>query len=178
VIAGALPIAVGGFVYAPEIIALVFGADYAPSVLPLRVLLLSVPISAVRDVPVMAVLSRGREDLVLRVVAASAAANLVLNSVLIPAFGMLGAAVATLSTEILRFALCLVYARSLGFPMPALARAWRPVMAALGMTVVLMAMPRANLLVGVAAGALVYVLGLALIGGIRRGSDGLPELRV
>ena len=178
VIAGALPIAVGGFVFAPEIIALVFGADYAPSVLPLRVLLLSVPISAVRDVPVMGVLSRGREDLVLRVVAASAATNLVLNAALIPRFGMLGAALATLSTEVLRFALSLGYARSLGFPMPAVTRAWRPIAAALAMTVVLVAMPRANLLVGVAAGALVYVLGLALVGGIRRGQDGLPELRV
>lgn len=178
VIAGALPIAVGGFVLAPDIIGLVFGAGYAPAVVPLRVLILSVPISAVRDVPVMAVLSKGREDLVLRVVAASATTNLVLNAVLIPRFGMMGAATATLSTEILRFALSLGYARSLGFPAPAVARAWRPMAAALAMTIALVAMPPSNLIVGVSAGAVVCVAALALVGGIRRGQDGLPELRV
>jgi O-antigen/teichoic acid export membrane protein len=178
VMAGALPIAVGGFVLAPAIIGLVFGADYAPAALPLRVLMLSVPISLVRDVPVMAVLSRGREDLVLRVVAASATTNLVLNAALIPKFGMLGAAAATLSTEILRFALSLGYAGSLGFPRPDLVRAWRPMAAALAMAIALVAMRPSNLLLGVSVGAVVYVAALALVGGIRRGQDGLPELRV
>jgi O-antigen/teichoic acid export membrane protein len=104
--------------------------------------------------------------------------NLVLNAALIPRFGMLGAAVATLSTEVLRFALSLGYARSLGFPAPAVAWAWRPMAAALAMKVALVAMPPSNLVVGVPAGAAVYVAALALVGGIRRGQDGLPELRV
>jgi O-antigen/teichoic acid export membrane protein len=178
VVAGALPIAVGGFVFAPQIIALVFGDGYAPAALPLRVLLLSVPVSLLRDVPVMAVLSRGREDLVLRVVATSALTNLALNAALIPKFGMLGAAVATLSTEVLRFALSLWFARSLGFPVPTVTRAWRPAAAVLAMTMTLVAMPRSNLAVGVLVGALVYVVALALVGGIRRGQRGVPELRV
>lgn len=178
VIAGALPIAVGGFVFAPAIIGLVFGAGYAAAALPLQVLMVSVPISAVRDVPVMAVLSKGREDLVLRVVAASATINLVLNATLIPRFGMLGAAVATVSTEALRFALSLGHARSLGFPTPALVRAWRPMAAALAMVVALLPVPRSNLLLGIPTGAVAYVLALALVGGIRRGPGGLPRLRV
>jgi hypothetical protein len=46
------------------------------------------------------------------------------------------------------------------------------------MAFALVAMRPSNLLLGVSAGAVVYVAALALVGGIRRGQDGLPELRV
>ncbi len=178
VMAVALPIAVGGLLVAAQIIALIFGPEFLPAGPALAILVCSVPLSAVRDLSVVALLARGREDRVFRTLVASAAVSLLLCLVLIPPFGMIGAAVATLATEAFRMVLSMWYARGLGFPVPPIRRAWRPALAASVMAAVLLAAGIDSIWVVVPLGGAVYLLALALAGGVRFRRGETPGLSV
>ena len=178
VMAVALPVAVGGLLVARQIIALIFGPEFVPAGSALAILICSVPMSAVRDLSVVALLSRGREDLLFRILTASAAMSVVLCLALIPPFGMIGAAVATLVTEAFRMVLSMWYARSLGFPVPPIRRAWRPALAAAVMAAVLLAAGLDSIWAAVPAGGAVFFLVLALTGGVRFRRGEIPRLSV
>ncbi|HEX4936018.1 MAG TPA: polysaccharide biosynthesis C-terminal domain-containing protein, partial [Gemmatimonadaceae bacterium] len=123
VFALAIPIAAGGAMLARPLMATLFGAPFAAAGPTLAVLLGSMVISVVRDVSVVALMARRREDLLFHTVWASAGASVVLNILLVPSMGMMGAAVATVLTELVRGVLAIAFARRLGFPLPPLARA-------------------------------------------------------
>lgn len=173
-----LPIAVGGGMLAAPLLTLLFGAEYAVGAPALRILLMSVICSALRDVPVAALMSRAQEHLMLRTVMFCAVTTLVLNIVLVPRLGMVGAAIATLATEALRLALATRYAAGLGFPVFALTRVWRPAVASLAMALVLLALPPMFPLIAVVVGAAVYGVTLTVVGGVRFTRGQLPQLEV
>lgn len=174
----ALPVAVGGALLSGAIIAFFFGAGYAPSAWALALLLASVPVAALRNVPQAALIAAGRQGLVLRTTAICAAINLALNLALIPRFGMTGAAAATGLTETVRTGITIWFAASHGFGASGLVRVWRAVAAAAAMGAVLQWRAPLGLWTGVALGVLVYAAALALIGGIRRDARGRPVLAV
>ena len=178
VIAVALPLAVGGVFVAPQIIALIFSPEFLPAGPVLAILVCSVPISAVRDMAVVALLSRGREDHLFRILAASAGMSVVLYLLLIPPFGMTGAAAATVGTEVFRMVLSMWYARSLGFPVPPIRRAWRPAVAAAVMAAALVAAGLDSVWTAVPLGGAVYLVVLTLVGGLRFRRGELPALSV
>jgi len=115
----------------------------------------------------VALMARRREDLLLHTVWASAAASIVLNILLVPSMGMMGAAVATVLTEFVRMLLAVGFAGRLGFPFPPLMRAWRPAVATAAMVGALLALPGASPWVEVPVGAVCYGVVLALVGGLR-----------
>jgi O-antigen/teichoic acid export membrane protein len=172
---GALPTALGGLLVAPAIVLLLFGPAYQPSAPPLQVLLLVIPVALVRNVWQAVLVADGRQDLMLRTVVWAASANVVLNLVLIPPFGMLGAAAATVATEVVRTWLSGRYAGSLGLHMPPLARFRRVVMATVAMVAVVALLRSAPVLLAVPVGAFVYVAVLVASGGLRL-RRGLPDL--
>ncbi len=95
-----IPLGFACFLLAPQIILFVFGPQYVHSILPLKFLawnVLFVFITASFGHPLMA---WGFQKQFTKVIAAGAAVNLVLNVLLIPKFGMIGAAVATLAGEV------------------------------------------------------------------------------
>jgi O-antigen/teichoic acid export membrane protein len=102
VFAVGFPIAVGGALLSSPIIDTIFGGGYSESASALRILVWAIPVSLLRDVPVMALLARGREDRILRLTAWAAALSIALNLLLIPPFGLIGAAAATVLTETFR----------------------------------------------------------------------------
>ena len=173
----ALPIAAGGCLLASGLLGLVFGPTYLAAVPALQVLIWSIVVAWVRNVVQMGLIARHRQSFVLRTSAWSAAANLALNLALIPRYGMIGAAVATLATETLRTVVGAVYSARLGLPFGVASRLWRPVIATSAMALILWLVPMPGVLVAVAAGMLVYGLGLVVTGGVRF-VNGRPELRV
>jgi stage V sporulation protein B len=91
-----LPLGLGVGFFAKEIVTLLFGQEFIHAVLPFCVLLIIWVIRASTIVPVGGCYSGvGRPDLVLKFSAISAGANIGLNILLIPPFGILGAAIAT-----------------------------------------------------------------------------------
>ena len=111
------------------------------------------------------------------VTAIAVVVNLTLNLALIPTFGMLGAAAATVTTEAARAAIAGFYARREGYPKTPLSRHWRAVVATAAMGAALVLAGTQPLFVALALGGAVYGIVLTLIGGIGL-SGRMPVLRV
>ena len=178
VFAVGLPIAVGGALLAPAIIGLAFGEQYQRSALPLAVLLWSVPAGYFRNVSLLSLVACGRQDLVLRTAVQAAILNLLLNLLLIPRYAMVGAAAATVLTEVVRAGLALRNASTEGLRAPGFDRFWRALLASGVMALSLLPLARQPIWLSVPAGVAAFALTLFLVGGLRLSPSGSPELRV
>ncbi|MBL0169322.1 MAG: oligosaccharide flippase family protein [Gemmatimonadaceae bacterium] len=176
ILAGGLPVAAGGIVVAMSLVTFIFGAGYAPSALPLQILLVIVPVALVRNVGQGVLIAFERQDLMLRTVLWAAGANVVLNIVLIPRWGMTGAAAATLATEMVRTGLALRYSWRLGLSMTAPRRFYRVGIATSIMALTVWVLGDRSVLLSVPIGALAYVGALLAVGGIRLRRGAFPEL--
>ncbi len=81
--------------FAKEIITVTFGEDFVVSVLPLQILAVGTVIYGINSAIGGCLSGAGRPDIAFKVVCISAITNILLNSVLIPRYGIAGAAVAT-----------------------------------------------------------------------------------
>ena len=178
VFAVGFPIALGGSLLAAQIIKVVFGTGYGDSVAALRVLMWAIPVSLLRDVPVIALMAWGREDRILRLTALAAVLNIALNLVLIPRYGLMGAAVATVATESVRMVVALVVVRALGFKLTTLGRFWRTLVAGAIMAGLLIVASPSALWLAVILGASGYLLSLTMLGGVAVRRGAFPSLKV
>jgi O-antigen/teichoic acid export membrane protein len=94
-----LPIAVGGWVLSDQIVALLFGDGYAAAAPALTILILVVPLMFATEFLGYVVVIAGAERTVARSVLVSTGINIGCNLLLVPWFGVLGAAVMTVVTE-------------------------------------------------------------------------------
>ena len=100
------PVAVGGAIVAQPLVLLLFGSQYDDTATSFRLLLWILPVVFVGSTYGDVILARGLRSIYARVVTIGAAVNLGLNLLLIPHYGTLGAAAATLLTEITVACLC------------------------------------------------------------------------
>jgi O-antigen/teichoic acid export membrane protein len=176
--AAALPLAVGGHLVAPQLIGEVFGGGFGSSVVALQWLIWSIPLAALREIPVVGLIAAHREQDLLRVNAITAACNIALCIVVIPVYGLAGAAAATVATELIRLALALGYARRAGLTPAAPERFLRPMLASAAMAAALLFLPRMRFELAVPIGGIAYAAGLVLTGGVELRRGMLPRLRV
>ncbi|MBQ3547406.1 MAG: flippase [Clostridia bacterium] len=85
--------------FAKLIVAILYGAQYMPTVSILRVLVWYVVFSYMGAVRNIWILAEGKHKFLWKINLAGALANILLNSVLIPFYGALGAAIASLVTQ-------------------------------------------------------------------------------
>jgi O-antigen/teichoic acid export membrane protein len=176
--AASLPIAVGGAILAMGGMRLVFGSDYAAAGTAFFVLAWCIPACLLRDVALAPLVARGREPAVFRVTLAAAVLSLGLNLALIPRYGAVGAAWATLGTEVVRMALAMAALRREEIRLPSPARFWRSLVACAGMASVLLLLPSFAPALAVIVGAASYGVALYLLGGLRVRRGELPALTV
>jgi O-antigen/teichoic acid export membrane protein len=112
VLAWSVPIAIVVALASLVIMTSLFGAPYASGAAPLTILVVSVPIAAVRIVILYSFTASGRPWAVPVSSGPGAAINLGLNLALIPTFGMVGAAVTTVVAELAVTAVAIVQARA------------------------------------------------------------------
>ena len=161
--AGTLPLAVGGAMLASGIIIHIFGIHFVAAAAPLAILVWSVIPAVWRNVPQAGLIALSRQSEVLRIAAITAVVNLLLNLALIPEHGMIGAAIATLASETLRFGLTARAASLAGLEFGSPGQLLRPVLAvALMASVVLLARPL-GLWPAVGIGAVTYGAGLVAL---------------
>ena len=177
VFAVALPTAVGGAWVARSVIESVYGADYALAALPLAVLLCGIPFTLSKEVDLVALVASGHTRAVMRMTSWAVALNVALNLTLIPRYGIVGAAFATATTEVLRALLAGLYARRRGFSRAGARRFAKPTFAAGAMLATLALADLGALWRELALGALSYAAALALAGGLGWRA-GRPVLRV
>lgn len=167
-----MPVAIGGALLAPLLIELLFGRAYGDGAAALQVLVLSVPVAALREMAVAALIARHREPALLRVNITAAVVNVSLNLALIPVFGLAGAAWATVVSEVVRLAVALVAARE-AIPGPVPAPALLKVLAAgAGMGLAVAASGTAQSLAALVVGGVVYPVLLVLVGVVSVGGPG------
>jgi O-antigen/teichoic acid export membrane protein len=94
------PFIVGGFLLAPAVLRLIYGADYASGAEAFRLLLLSLVFLAVHAATRSVFISMHRMGLEAIIIATGVAVNLVMNFVLIPRNGINGAAIAAVAGEL------------------------------------------------------------------------------
>jgi O-antigen/teichoic acid export membrane protein len=178
VFAAVAPTAFAGMLLAPAAILFLFGGAYAPAGPVLQLLIWAIPLAQLREPAVAALVAARREDRLLHQNAVGTAVNLALNVLLIPRYGMMGAAIATVATEAVRFALAVWFARAVGFRFAGAERFWRVAGASAAMTLALLALGRGHFLVGAGTAVAVYGLTLFLLGGISMRRGELPVLSV
>lgn len=105
-----LPIAVGIGVLAQDIILSIYTPEYLPSVLPLKILMASLFFSFL-SFPIGSLLNAcNRQSIQTAIIFFILALNIILNFILIPRYGVAGAAIAALAGNILLMSIGYVYA--------------------------------------------------------------------
>jgi O-antigen/teichoic acid export membrane protein len=94
-----LPLTVGTVLVAKKIILLIYGANYLPSVLALQVLIWTIIFMFLNGLGGNLLGAANRQPVVTKITGFGAVLNILLNLVLIPTFGFVGAAAATVFTE-------------------------------------------------------------------------------
>lgn len=178
VLAGTLPIALGGTLVAGPLIVAVFGQEYAPAVLPLQILCWTIPISLFRGMAQNVLIAHGRQALLLTGTIWAVVVNLSLNVILIPAWGMTGAAVATIASVAVRLAYLLYSIRPHGLGLLPVTRVLRPLAGAAAMAAIVVLTRGAAVWIPVTLGAVTYSGALAALGVLRFRRGALPELRL
>ena len=171
------PLAVGGFLVADRLLPAVFGSAYLPAVVPMQVLVWSIPVALTRNVIQSLLIARGQQDLMMRTSAWAAGSNLALNFAIIPFAGMRGAAAVTLVTELVRLVALVASTWRSGVHTVSLSRMWRTLFAGGAMALILATVP-VPVWVAIPLGTAVYVSALWLLGGLRFGRGVAPELVV
>jgi O-antigen/teichoic acid export membrane protein len=159
----ALPAGVGAALVADQILSTIFGDRFEGGVTAMRVLAWFLPLAALREMPVVALIAAGQERALLRVNAITAASNVVLVIATVPRFGLLGAAVATVATEVVRLALAARAAGRVGYPAVELRALIAPTAAALAMAALVLLVRPGALWTSVPLGALGYGATLVLL---------------
>jgi O-antigen/teichoic acid export membrane protein len=167
----AIPITVFGEALAPQIITVLFGAAYLPALPSVALLLLNALVVSLNigfGTPLIAV---GRQQLFLRIMTVGAVLGLVSNLILIPRFGIIGAAAGTLIDE-MSILVMLVANRPEGSLPHAGDAGLRCLLAAIPAGIIAHLAPMlplaagsnlAGLLIGGAAGGTTYLLALSLL---------------
>lgn len=99
-ILAALPLMISGFLIGPELILLVFGSDYHAAAPVLRILLLSLVFSYLSSVGAIYLYSVDLQKQALLGMAIAVTINVILNYLLIPIYGYIGAAIGTAVAQV------------------------------------------------------------------------------
>ena len=174
----ALPVAVGGFLVGADLVRDLYGAEYDRAGLPLQILIWTIAGLLWRSLIEAFFIARDRQGLVLRATGFAAGLNLALNLVLIPLYGMPGAAAATLATEIVRLSITSRYASQIGYGRIAFARLRQPAVATAVMGLVLWWAPIADPWLRVGTGLVVFAVACIAVGVVRRDAVGKLTLAV
>jgi O-antigen/teichoic acid export membrane protein len=164
----AAPAAVGLALVAPALVATVFGGGYRPAAPLLRVLAAGVPALFLNALATASLVAAGRAPVLPRITAARVAVAFAVAVVVVPRFGVLGAAAGLVAAEWLLLALGLRACDAASFEV----RALRPVVWAL-VACVPMALAvngvRESLPLAVAVGVLSWAATLAAVAKLRPG---------
>ncbi|MBI4142388.1 flippase [Candidatus Uhrbacteria bacterium] len=154
----ALPISVGIAILAPRIITELYGAAFAPSIIPLTILAVSIPFVFANFPAGNLLNATDRQSWNTILVGIATAVNLLANVLLIPPYAVIGAAVSALIGSVaLTIANAVLAHRVIAYRLRIVGRALlRTLLACVVMGIVLLMLPSAPLLAAVAVGGVVY----------------------
>jgi O-antigen/teichoic acid export membrane protein len=158
-----VPVSVGGFMLAPGIVLLIYGTGFAGSIPAFKVLILAAFIFYLNGLFGYFLLSIDRHKVNLYIVVATTIINLALNFALIPTYGYMGAAAATLVSEVAVFVLSMFAIHRSGYGYMPWALFIKAFSASAAMAAILAALGSMHVLLLVSLGAATYLVGLVLV---------------
>lgn len=159
-----LPIALVLSLFAPYLIIPLFGENYRPTAVVLRILIWYATVAMVTNVFAQALVTQNQQRQLLGVRAAGLGSNILMNALLIFPLGIAGAALASLLAEILVLTVLLRGFHAPGWAQHRILIHWlRLGGVALVVAAVMLAVGQVHFLLGVVAGALIYAFGLARV---------------
>jgi len=162
----AVPMTVGGILLAGPLLIHLFGPEYGQGAEAFRLLLVSVSFLFVNGVFGQTLLAHDRIRVLMWIQALGASLNVVLNLILIPSHGIVGAAAATVAAEGLILTLYYLACRRLGLDL-GLGFLIKPILASAVMAGLLLWLgPESSWLLRLVVGVVTYGVTLTLIGGI------------
>ena len=157
-----LPIAAGIYSLSNKIIMILYGKDYMDSAIILAILSGYIFLKFLNPVTGYTLMAINKQGTRLFGQASASVINIVLNFILIPRYGIAGAAVSTLITEIIFFIIYSSFAGKYGFSLKFLMKfVYKPLIAAALMVFSLFFVE--NLFLAIFVGFFVYVLSLLLL---------------
>ncbi len=152
-----LPIAIGGSLLSDKI-GLIYGEDFLPATLALAILIWDLPFAMYHSLCGNITTSISREGQAARIYVSIGILNVILNAILVPRIGLVGACFATVITDAIGAVLFyLVLRKTLGAGLN-LNRMLRLLTSSLLMALVVLLLRDAHLLVVIAAGGTAYLL--------------------
>jgi len=167
-----VPMMTGGMILAGKIIHFLYGDQYSPSVLTLRVLFVGVAIIYISFPLGSTALYSNRERLYMWAVAMGALVNVGVDILLIPRLGGSGAAVATVFGELVVFGLMYRAANQV-VPVRVVTNLWRPALASFAMALVLVLSQKVAMGWQILFGGFVYLGAVTSLGGLE-----MEDLRI
>lgn len=163
----AWPLAVGITILAAPIMSLIYGVGYENGVIALQILIWSMALICINTPYAWGLWASDRQNRYLRVVSIQTVGNFILNLLMIPPLGLVGASLATVAAELIGIPL---YYRELKkvVHVPLLGHAMRPLIASVPMGLALYMGVRMglNVLLLAGVGVVVYFVVLYLVRGI------------
>ncbi|MEO6655362.1 MAG: flippase [Pyrinomonadaceae bacterium] len=162
----AAPLVVGGIMVAKPLVVAVFGTDYAAGSTAFQFILLSIGLVFLHGALHNVFLAVNRLKTEMMIFAAAAVLNIGLNIIIIPRYGIVGAAVVTAITEFATLVCGLIVINRIGVSF-SLRPIWRPLVSSLfmGGALFLLGMEH-GLIPQLVAGGGSYLLALAIVRGI------------
>lgn len=163
-----IPVGVGTSILALDIVFLLYGLEYLPASDALRILIWSAALNFLTLPMIFLLTATDRQTYGMYAMGASALVNVACNLILIPRFGITGAAVTTVASQIVLLCCCLpVVVRLL--PGLALYRYFiHPVLGSLCMGLIVWYAAAWPVMLTICLGAVVYAGVLTLTGGLKR----------
>ncbi len=160
-----LPIAVGGTILAVQIIFFLYGKDYAPSIIALRILIWVLPFMYASEFLGYVIVIANKEARVVRAVIISTSFNILFNIILVPKYGYIAASVMTVLTEVVLVGQYAYYLRNQLKGLNLFQNVVRPLFSALLMGVVVFSLhTRLNLIFNIIIGIAIYTIVAFVIG--------------
>lgn len=161
-----LPIAAGTLVVGNDLFRHLYTEEYLPGVFVLQVILLSNVFGHMAWILYSFLLAVDRQRFLVWLTLINGCAAALLSLIVVPAFGYRSLPLLTAVVDVSLFVCQIVYVRRLGYRSLHLRQLVRPAAAAGAMAAVLSLVSPMNLFVAVAFGALLYGLGLLLVGAL------------
>ncbi len=168
----AVPLAIGGTLLAKPIIGFLFGPEYANSIQVLQILVWSAALVILRGTFRQGLVAANEQGLDLRCALAATVCNVILNVILIPRYGVTGAAAATVIAEMIWLTMAYYYFNRRVRKVPVFGQLLKPLLAGIAMAAFLFVAQRLFWILQAIAASLIYFGVLFLLGeiGFRRSS--------
>ncbi len=165
----AMPMVMGLIILAPQIVTLVFGIKFIPAIPVLQILSISLLFFFAGEPCNRLMLVKDRQKSLVRMLLISTVVNVILNVLLIPQIGAIGAAISRSCSALIFFSLNYGYIHLTIFPSLRMKSAFRPFLSTMLMAVAIFFLGISHLIINIFIGVVVYFAALWIMKGF------LPE---